>query len=439
MHRLASAAALAALVAVASPGAAQGPLCLAPGGVDDTAALQAALDRCSSAARPCEVRLCAGVFHTGILRVRDFRGTLRGAGPRATVLRALPDLPVSERDGFFREDPFDPDGKPWPYLLQLVEGRASIRDLGILVPAPPAGTRPTTGWTLLEGFDPAFELRGAILLTGRQAVDFEVSRVRIEAERDPESVLETTTFHGVEFSGLLFDPNGLEPYPVFPARGRFRLADSEILGVLGGAPVWELSQARVEVEGSRIRAAVAVDVIDVDLSQVLVRGNRWTTSARGVQVLQNLDGVPSRASGILVDDNEGALLPFAPGFGDGVFFQDPIDASPEPGDTVVWATRNRLALGSEADAVGSGITLVGAARPKLGMNRLSGRVARGLDLDDTTRCLVLGNSVRGLDTAGGPDLRLGGGTSDCLAIVGKDDAVVDEGQANRVVRRRVSR
>jgi hypothetical protein len=170
-----------------------------------------------------------------------------------------------------------------------------------------------------------------------------------------------------------------------------------------------------------------------------VRGNRWTTSARGVQVLQNLDGVPSRASGIIVDDNEGALLPFAPGFGDGVFFQDPIDASPEPGGTVVWATRNRLALGSEADAVGSGITLVGAARPKLGMNRLSGRVARGVDLDDTARCLVLGNSFRGLDTAGGPDLRLGGGTSDCLAIVGKDDVVVDEGQANRVVRRRVSR
>jgi hypothetical protein len=439
MHRLAPAAALAALVAVASPGAAQGPLCLAPGGVDDTAALQAALDRCSSAARPCEVRLCAGVFHTGILRVHDFRGTLRGAGPRATVLRALPDLPVSERDGFFRTDPFDPDEKPWPYLLQLVEGRAAIRDLGILVPAPPDGSRPTTGWTLLEGFDPAFELRGAILLTGRRSVDFEVSRVRVEAERDAASELETTTYHGVEFSGLLFDPDGLEPYPVFPARGRFRLADSEILGVLGATPLWELARARVDVERSRLRAAVAVDVIDVDLSQVLVRGNRWTTSARGVQVLQNLDGVPSRASGILVDDNEGALLPFAPGFGDGVFFQDPLDASPEPGGTVVWATRNRLALGSGADAVASGMTLVGAARPKLGMNRLSGRSARGVDLDETQRCLVLGNSFRGLDTAGGPDLRLGGGTSDCLAVVGRDDVVVDEGRANRVVRRGVSR
>jgi hypothetical protein len=365
------------------------------------------------------VRLCAGVFHTGILRVHDFRGTLRGAGPRATVLRALPDLPVSERTGFFRADPFDPDENPWPYLLQLVEGRAAIRDLGILVPAPPEGSRPTTGWTLLEGFDPAFELRGAILLTGRRSVDFEVSRVRVEAERDAASELETTTYHGVEFSGLLLD--------------------SEILGVLGATPLWELARARVDVERSRFRAAVAVDVIDVDRSQVLVRGNRWTTSARGVQVLQNLDGVPSRASVIIVDENEGALLPFAPGFGDGVFFQDPLDASPEPGGTVVWATRNRLALGSGADAVASGMTLVGAARPKLGMNRLSGRAARGVDLDETQRCLVLGNSFRGLDTAGGPDLRLGGGTSDCLAVVGRDDVVVDEGRANRVVRRGVSR
>ncbi|HEY8231596.1 MAG TPA: hypothetical protein VIJ10_02935, partial [Vicinamibacteria bacterium] len=66
-------------------------LCLAPTGGDDTARLQNALATCSRATTAdCSVVLCAGVFQTGILRVEDFRGTLRGAGPLATTLRALP-------------------------------------------------------------------------------------------------------------------------------------------------------------------------------------------------------------------------------------------------------------------------------------------------------------------------------------------------------------
>jgi hypothetical protein len=40
----------------------------------------------------------------------------------------------------------------------------------------------------------------------------------------------------------------------------------------------------------------------------------------------------------------------------------------------------------------------------------------------------------GLDTGTGPDLHLGSTTSDCLAVVGTDDVVVDEGSANRIIR-----
>ena len=86
-----------------------------------------------------------------------------------------------------------------------MDGHATLRDFGVLIPAPPVGSRPTTGWSLFEG-DPIFELRGAILLPDAGASDFEVSRVRVEAERDEQSPVETTAFHGVEFSGLLFDP-----------------------------------------------------------------------------------------------------------------------------------------------------------------------------------------------------------------------------------------
>ena len=426
---------LAALAVAGAPAIAiaRDGCCLAPSGGDDTAALQAELDRCGGASGPCTVTLCAGTFRTGILRVKDFRGTLRGAGEHATTLKAQPDLEVSTNpQDFFRDEPFG--SLPWPYLLQFVEGRAAIRDLGILVPAPPAGSRPTTGWTIFAS-EPIYELRGALLLTGRDPVGFEVSRVRVMAERDPASEIETTAFHGVEFGGLLFDPDAPGPFPVFPARGSFELIDSEIGGVLNGTPVGEIARANVRVAHNRFRSTVAVDLIDADRSQVAIVSNRWDVSYRGVQVSQNLDGNPSRASGIRVDDNQGSLTPFAAGIGDGIFFQDPYDASPDPGGSVLWAARNRLTLGAGAGPAASGMTVKGPARLKLAGNRISGQAGTGLDVDATNGCLVLANSFGGGDTKGGPDLRLGSDTSDCLAIVGKHDVVQDDGTGNRVVRR----
>jgi hypothetical protein len=425
----------AALLGGVGPAAAQGRhrACLAPTGDDDTAALQAALDRCSGARRPCTVTLCAGIFHTGILRVRDFRGTLRGRGPERTVLRAFPDLPVSDdpRD-FFRTDPFEEDG-PWPYLVQFIEGRGRVEDLGILVPAPPPGSQPTTGWYLLDD-GPIFELRGALLFSGRQPVDFEVRDVRVAAE-DPGTGLGTTTFGGAEFGGLLFDPDDAGAFPVFPVRGRFRVTNSTFDGVLSGTALAEIAAANVLVARNRYRSSIALDVIDADRSGITVLANRWVTSIRGVQMRQNLDGAPSRASEVRVEGNRGTLAPFYAGFGDGLWYVDPADPTSNPGGTALRVTGNRWTLGSADAATTSGITASGAARLRLTGNRLRGRVASGVEVDATRGCRVWGNALETLDTGEGADLHLGHDTSDCLAVVAADDVVVDEGVANRVIRR----
>ncbi|HSD67469.1 MAG TPA: hypothetical protein VLF95_12245 [Vicinamibacteria bacterium] len=423
-----------ALLGGVAPAAAQrgARACLAPGGGDDTASLQAALDRCSGARQPCTVTLCAGTFDTGILRVRDFRGTLRGAGPERTTLRARPDLPVSEnlRD-FFRDDPFEPT-RAWPYLVQFVEGRALVADLGVLVPAPPAGSQPTTGWYLLDD-GPIFELRGGLLFTGRGPVDFEVRDVRVAAE-DPGTDLGTTAFSGVEFGGLLHDPGDAGDFPVFPARGRFHVADCVFDGVLTGTPLAELAAAQVLVARNRYRATIAVEVIDADRSRITVLGNRWRASYRGVQVRQNLDGSPSRASEIRVSANRGAIAPLFAGLGDGLSYEDPAGPTLDPGATALSVTRNRFELGGGVEPVASGIAANGAGRLRLGENRLAGRAGAGLEVDATSGCRVWGNATAELDTGNGPDLHLGSATSDCLAIVGPGDVVVDEGSANRVVR-----
>jgi hypothetical protein len=426
----------AVLLATASPAAAAARhhACLAPEGDDDTAALQQALDGCSGAKRPCTVALCEGVFHTGILRVRDFRGTLRGAGAERTTLRALPDLQVSEDEqDFFRVGPFEP-GQAWPYLVQFVEGAGRVEDLGILVPVPPEGSTITSGWYLLDD-GPIFELRGAILVTGRKKVDFEVSDVRVEAE-NPGIGLETTVFSGVEFAGLLLNPGDSGDFPVFPARGRFEVSRSTFDGVLTGTSLSELAASRVRVAHNRYRATVAVEVIDADRSGISVLGNRWAVSYRGVQMRQNLDGAPSRASRFVFTANRGTLDPLSPGFGDGLSFQDPAgDASPEPRGTSLSVLGNSWKLGKGDSGAASGITASGAGRLQIAANRLAGRAAFGLDVDETAGCRISWNSMHWLDTAGGADLHLGSTTSDCIAVVAPEDVVVDDGSANRVIRR----
>jgi hypothetical protein len=426
----------AVLLAGVSPAAAQGRrhACMAPRGDDDTAALQKALDGCSGAHHDCAVTLCEGVFHTGILRVRDFRGRLRGAGADRTVLRALPDLHVSEdvRD-FFRADPFEP-GQAWPYLLQFFEGEGRVEDLGILVPAAPPGSNPTTGWYLLDD-GPIFELRGGILVTGRSEIEFEVSDVRVEAE-NPGTELGTTVFSGVEVGGLLFNPDDTTDFPVFPARGRFEVERSVFDGVLTGTSLGELVDARALVARNRYRSTVAVEVIDADRSRISVVGNRWSVSYRGVQVRQNLDGSPSRASRLVVAANRGTLHPVFPGFGDGLAFQDPAgSASPEPGETTLRVLANSWTLGEGDAGVESGITVDGASRLQIAANRLAGRAATGVAIDATEGCRIWGNSMQDLETHGGADVHLGPATSDCVTIVAPGDVVLDEGSANQVIRR----
>jgi hypothetical protein len=414
--------------------------CVAPsGGADDTALLQAQLDRCAGACRPCTVNLCAGVFPTAILRVRDFRGTLRGAGPDKTVLRALPDLPTSQtpRD-FYREDPFCEAADPWPYLVQLVEGKARVLDLAIEVPTPAEGSRPTTGW---YWFDTLFYgLRGGLLLTGRQPVDFTVRHVRVEAAADPASEGDSTAYIGASCEGLLFDraAEGQYPvdYPVFPLQGTCRIIDSAFRGVLRGTSLSELAGARVLLAGNAFDASMAVEVADADRSSVAILANRWNVDLRGVQVLQNLDGPPSRGSAIVVSRTDGRVLPHL-GFtlGDGLFFRDPFEPAYEAGGTTLHVARNHLTFGAPEQPASEGMRISGASSLRILDNRLKGYVVNGVSIDDTAGCRVARNAFAWQEAEEGRDLRLGSGTSDCLAVVAEGDSVVDQGTGNQIVRR----
>lgn len=432
--------------------------CLAPSGTDDTETLQAALEQCSGAGdsgegwhsaaawhsgpgrsgdkqwhkrQRCEVVLCEGTFHVAPLRVRDFRGVLRGAGPDRTVVQALPDLEVNDNpDGFYLDDPFDPQLAPWPFLLQFVGGEGTVRDLALEVPTPAEPEQhPTRGW--LGGL--IYELAGAILITGQTPVDFDVERIRVVAGADPASDFETTLLAGVYFEGTLFNPDDTGAYPVFPLGGRGEISDSEFVGMISGTPLAELSGARVTIARNRYeRTAFAMDVIDASDSRVSVVRNQWDTWIRGLQVLLNLDGAPSQNNTFVIQGNEGSTA----ALGDGVYFQDPFDPEREPGGTELRLSGNALVLGDPSGPAASGVSVLGAGVLHVVGNRLRGGAGVGIFVDDTTGCEVASNALWGLDTGDGPDVALGLKTRECRVVVGRRDTVVDQGQDNRVYRRR---
>lgn len=429
---------LATAALLTSPATAQGwgrRACLAPNGVDDTVELQSALERCSGGSSRCTVRLCRGVFRTSPVRVGDFRGVLLGARRGRTVIQALPELQVNNNVPYWHDDPLDPGLDPWPYLLQFIGGRGEIRDLTIEIPTPPAGVRPTRGWHEMEveGADPTLELGGAILITGRDPVAFEVSRVRVVAGSDPESYLDTTLISGVSFRGLLFNPADPGTFPVHPVRGQFRLSESELTGMVSGTQLGELEGAEVEITRSDFQSLLAVDVLDGSRSRVSVNGNQWDAGFVGVQVILNVDGEPSQDNTFLVSRNRGTVGSYF-GFGSGIYFADPW-ILPVPGESTLTVSSNRVTLGDGEGAAASALEAYGSGQVRVWGDRFQGRAATGVRLDQTSGCRVFWNALSGLDTGGGPHLDLGRETSACLAVVGAEDIVNDDGTDNRIIRR----
>jgi hypothetical protein len=175
-----------------------------------------------------------------------------------------------------------------------------------------------------------------------------------------------------------------------------------------------------------------MDVIDASDSHVSVVGNQWDTWIRGLQVLLNLDGAPSRGNAFVVQNNHGSTGDL----GDGVYFQDPFDPTREPGGTTLSLIRNRLRLGDASGPAASGLSTFGAGVLHVVSNRLGGRAGAGIVVDDTTGCRVSRNALSGLGTEGGSDVELGRATRECRVVVGAHDTVDDQGQDNQVFRLR---
>jgi hypothetical protein len=163
----------------------------------------------------------------------------------------------------------------------------------------------------------------------------------------------------------------------------------------------------------------------------VIYGNHWDVDFVGAEVILNIDGEPSQANTYLIANNRGSIgTPFS--FASGLFFWDPGTLDGNPGSSTVLLAGNRLTVGVEGNAAESGLEAWGARRLWVSGNALRGWIRTGIKAEDTTGCRVLGNELRELETETGPDLHLGPGTSECLAVVSHDDVVLDQGTDNLI-------
>jgi hypothetical protein len=165
-----------------------------PNGVNDTANIQGALNKCVKYGPGCTVQLAAGTYLTQQVVVYNFRGTFKGMGIDSTTIEALPNLPVNW------PGPCQPNLTTclWASLFDFVDGNISISDLTLKITAVPA----TQPW--LSGGLTNTALYEVLGFYGQHPTYVTIDRIRMEGQ---PSTLPTDYFNnvynGIHYSGTL--------------------------------------------------------------------------------------------------------------------------------------------------------------------------------------------------------------------------------------------
>jgi len=95
-----------------------------PSGGDDTEALDQAFAEAKAAGPGSIVQLCEGEFHLGFIEIRDFHGTLKGAGKGKTIITAMNNLDLGTKISL----------GIYPVLMKFVGGDVTICHFTIRTP-----------------------------------------------------------------------------------------------------------------------------------------------------------------------------------------------------------------------------------------------------------------------------------------------------------------
>ena len=405
-----------------------------PNGTDDTAALQAALDRCVSHGPGCTVQLAAGTYRTRQLVVYEFRGTFKGRGRDATVIEALPGLRVDswieESDTYWPPSATD---HPWPSLILFVDGDIRVSDLAVRIPHVPA-TEPYylgPGWQLAALID-------AIRFMGERRTDATVERVAIEGREDPSDMgfWGFNVANAITYAGELPTGSGIA-FDYYPIGGRLSVRSSRFESVLSGVYPTIVHDGRVTIGGSPSagnvfeNVGVGTDLESLQGSTAEVSHNR-VNGARlaGAWAIPWCCGfLPTKPSRFSIHDNH--LIPTGESAEGIVLLDDP--ATP-------WIRAHVSRNTVEAQGIGyGGISAYNTHGSRIHDNRISGNGADAIGVWNGRDALVLKNDVEDFVADYTADhahaqIVLDGTTSHSAVVCRTPaDSVLDQGLDNRLI------
>jgi hypothetical protein len=239
-----------------------------PSGGDDTDNLQRAFDQATRAGHEAMVSLVAGTYVTRQIVIRDFRGSLRGAGAGATIVTNPEEpMPVA-RTGWHLAEP-SPE-RPWPMFFTALHSTITVSDLTFRI----RGASPLEGWTGAtecdtEGSLPCVHDLAAVFFVGpdwsrpeRNEGSATFRRVAIEGERN------RTLWPNV--GGSYFGYNTISGIYAFgrPLSGTVRLVSSSVRSVYDAVQVAALSGSRVSIEENLFEDVGGATFGDLDMSSL---------------------------------------------------------------------------------------------------------------------------------------------------------------------------
>ena len=184
------------VLALAGPATARADTYLvAPSGVDDTAAIQAAFDAAVADGPGAVVQFTEGTFYTSNVVAYGFQGAMQGMGRDATVIEAVADFPSSPDFAFFPPS----EDNEYPMMFNFVGGEITIQDLTMAAPASPGAAH----W-LLGPFGEFDQLWGMVAFQG-DITPTTITRAGFEGEADEVNggIWGSNTINGVYYLGAL--------------------------------------------------------------------------------------------------------------------------------------------------------------------------------------------------------------------------------------------
>jgi hypothetical protein len=407
---------------------------------DDTAQLQAALAKCSNVRKPCELRLGAGVFHTDVLLVSGFNGSITGKGQGRTVIRALTSRPLrSTQTPFFAEPTLD---EPYPVLLHFAKGgKIAISKLTLEFPSGMS----VMPYDYYLNDDPerlgiTSALIAAILVEGEQDAELLMSKVSILAA-DKNNFWGSNVSMGVRFQGELRFSGSLDT----PAdltrklqRGRFIAHDNRVIRAGNGFWIEDTNRTEGLAVGNDIDARIyGIITTNLGASRFQIVRNTIAAELDCVLIAQTLERPPAQASSYVVAQNRMSVnetgLSIVGVANDGVAM---FDFAVEAGMTETMSANldvfgNDITLGVDTF---QGITVFsdGPGDVRVFGNRIRGAPTdAGIWVEFSRGTFVAANDLRAIDPPLG-DVTLRETTRDCI-VIEPGDTVQDEGANNRVI------